>query len=248
MADQHTIEKQVQSVAAKLDAEVNRVKKGQTITISVGVVLIIFIMGYFGFMSGYVKDALDPKGLALMAGTQITERIKEYRPQVEKAAKENAPILVDKMVSELFDVQVPKGREALEKAIMEEGDQNLEAMQEYLLDQFDIVMEAHQDNVQELVNLLKTSEGRDEFRKAVYDQINEAMADQEIEISLASYGDALADVENKLSTLSEKDEADFTSTEKATYDLLVIVRELANRSKLKITDLPVLSNIEKVVE
>ena len=109
-------------------------------------------------------------------------------------------------------------------------------------------MESHQDNVQELVELLKTSEGRDEFRKAVYDQINEAMADQEIEISLATYGDALVDVENQLTTLSQTDEADFTPAEKATYELLVVVRELANRSKIKMTDLPALNKIEKVVE
>lgn len=248
MADNKAMLNQIESLEKKIDAQISRAKTMQTTTLVIGVVLIVIIIGYFMFMAGQVRKMLVPQDLAEIAGDQIRTRVTELTPELEKAARENAPKLVDSLVNEVVDNQLPQGREALETAIKEESTRQLDRMETVLTDAFRQVVAQNEEGIRSMVETLKTDEGREEFQEAIQALMLEAINDGEIIVALDSYGIALQEVNALLGHLSTTPDADLTNEERITKQLIVVVREMANRSELELGTLPTLSGIDEAME
>lgn len=247
MADKEKMLKTADRVAEKLDDQMRRAKKSQTTSIVIGVILVLFLIGYFSWASSQVRSILQPDSVAQMASETMVKRIREYRPQIEDAARENAPELVDKLVDQMIMRQLPQGRKALQDALLEESDRRLAAMADYIIEEFDRIMDQHEDNVKDMVELLKTDAGMLAFQDQLYDDINTAMDDQEIAMQMDMYGEALKDFHATMKAMNEINPEDMDELQRATYDLILVTREMASRSEISLGDLPTFEGIDEAI-
>lgn len=248
MADLKSVEQRIKSLEGRLDQQIAKAKSAQTTTIIIGIVLVLFMVIYFSWASTQLQNVLQPTDVASVASDQIVTSIQEYRPEVEKMAREEAPQMVNRLVDEVVLRQLPEGRQFIEEFIEEEGDRNIQAMTEFILDQFNMVMDNHEDEVREMVEALQTEEGKQQFEEEMYNRIQEAMSDDEIMINILAYGDALDEIERNLKLIAETPPEEMDDLQKATYDLLVVVRELGGRSKLTLDDFPTLPGVDEMIE
>lgn len=247
MADNKAMLNQVEQLEKKIDAQIARAKAMQTTTLVIGVVLIVIIIGYFMFMASQVRKMMVPQDLAEIAGDQIRTRVTELTPELEKAARENAPKLVDSLVNEIIENQLPSGRQFLEEMIKEESTRQLDRMENILVESFREVIDQNDEAIRSLVEALKNDEGRETFQESIRALLLEALNDGEINVALDSYGMALEEVNGLLLRLSSPDE-ELTNEERITKQLIVVVRELANRSEFDLGTLPTLSGLDEAME
>ncbi len=244
MSDKDSVLRQIGDLEKRLEAQIARAKSAQTVSVIIGAVLVAVMIGYFTWMSGMVKEALKPKEAAQMASQQIVTRVKELRPDLEKAARENAPLLVDNLVDELINNQIPAGRKALEKEIKTQSSAQVAKLIERIYAEFDNILETHAEQVREMAKLLQTSEGREEFETQMYARIKEAVTDEEITRNLDSYGNALDEIDATLGRIIVPG-AELTPAERNTLELLAVVRELAGRSKFDLKTLPAIEGLDE---
>ncbi len=246
MADVTSISRQVNELENRLDVQIAKAKRSQTTTIIIGVVLIIIIIVYFTVLSSYVRDLSKPDEVAGMASATLQEKIAELKPELEKSIKEEGPKMVDSLVDSAINEHIPQFRKDAEAAIIEESDRQFDRMAEVIITSFDDVVENHGERIRTFSEELQTSEGRDGFEEFVYKTLVEAMEEQDILINIESYGDALVNVDTMLAHLMEED-AELTPHEQATFDLVAVIREMANRSTLSLKDLPSVSGLEEAL-
>jgi flagellar basal body-associated protein FliL len=247
MADTEKMMKQIVRIEEKLDRQISRAKKSQTTTVVIGVVLVLVMIGYFSWAGSQVRTILEPQGVAQMGSEEVVKMIREYRPEVEKVARERAPEMVDELVTELITNQLPRGRAFLQEELQKEAVMQLDSMTEYIIDEFNTMMDTHEDNIKQMAKDLQTTEGMQAFEDEMYNQINEALNDDEIAMQLELYGQALEDVRKTLDELTAED-IEMTRAQKATYDLIAVTRELASRSDLSLDDLPTFKGVDEAMQ
>ena len=71
MSDLIDIEKKIDSLAEKLDQDISKKKKTMTITVIGGIVLLIIVFIYFGFIKGLINEVLEPQSIMMVAGDKI---------------------------------------------------------------------------------------------------------------------------------------------------------------------------------
>ncbi len=248
MADSEKLEKKLKGLEEKLDAQVAKAKRAQTTTIVVGVILILFIIIYFSVISSQVRGLMEPESVAQIASEEAVQQVRNLRPELERIAKEQAPELVDRVIDEALLAQLKEGRIFLQEEIKKEANGRLEGMSQFIIEEFDNTMAQHEDNVRLMVEQLQTTEGTQQFEQDVYTRLQEAMNDEEILIEINAYGDALTEIQDRLVYLSEQDPNEMTELERATYDLLAVVREMGNRSTITLEDLPRFEGLDEAMQ
>lgn len=229
MATQHEIEQKLTALEESLDKDIKRSNSMQMTTMIVGVILILIIGGYFAWAGYWTREMMQPKELAGMASTSIVTFIRDYRPTAEREAQANAGPLVNRLVDEVLENQLPSGRRFLESYAQEETARALDRMTEYLMVELEASLVANQQLITDMSENLETSEGREEFRQGIVEVIEESISDPEIERQIDEYAFALKDLEGTLTRITTGGE-NLSASEKATYDLVAVVLELADRN------------------
>jgi hypothetical protein len=248
MSDQQSIDRQLTSLEERLNKQIRRSRNTQNMTLVVGVILILIIAGYFAWAGYWTRQIVQPKELAGIAGMQVVSFIKEKRPIVEREAQANAGPLVNRLVDEVLQNQLPSGRKFLEDFAKEESNRALDKMTEFLLVSLEASLEANKAQISELSRTLETSEGREAYKASLLSTLKEAIADEEITRQLDEYAFALKDLEGTLTRITTGGE-NLTTSEKATYDLIATILELARRniSGVDFLEAPSFEGIEKVI-
>lgn len=248
MADQESLLRQVGVIENRLDEEVARIKRGQMTTIIIGIVLIVVIGAYFTWASTTIRGLLAPEDIAAMAGDQARTYITESRPELERMATEQAPLLVNNLADDLIENRIPQGREFIEETVRENAQIQVNKVVEFVLDSFETVVEEQGETMREIGEALETEAGRLEFKDMMKAQMEEALEAEEIIISLDSYGTALEELEALMTRLATADPGELSDYERVARELIVLVRELAGRSELQLGDLPTFQGIDEAVE
>ncbi len=235
------------SIEQKIDAQIARAKRHQMVTIVIGVILVIVVLGYTSYISGLLRDVLTPESTAEIASQSIIDRLPEVLDEVEKNVESEAPKLVDDLITQLINEQIPSFREAGEERIKSESSEQIRNMTAFLIAQIDTVIDENEERVNQMAELLETTEGKEQFQQEMYNLMKESLNDSQIQVELDSYGIALAEIESNLVRLTA-DTKDLTKEEQALFELLAVVREMANRSEFELKELPAVEGLEEVVE
>lgn len=231
MADAKTLTAQLDKLERRIEDEVSKSKRSMTISVIVGIVLVVILIGYFSFMSSLVAEAAEPEGLAQMASVEINERIPEVSKQLEQTAKEQAPELVNAAINYVVDEQLPGARKAAEDTIKKEVEAALDKYEAEITTTVDETMDKHRENIKQLASQLTTAQGKADFEEELYRVITESLEQQDIKMQMEMYRMALMDINAMLGFMAEEEFA-ATQEQEALRNLIGILRELASRAEL----------------
>jgi hypothetical protein len=220
---------ELDALEARLDAETEHLRRQKTVNIVVGVILILIVFGYFLFMTGKVKDAMEPQGVAMMASERVIGYLPEARVTLEATARKEVPVLVDKLIDGLLKQRVPEARGKVKARILVLADKAMDDAESIFFDQINFYLKQHGEELRSLAADLSTDEGTHAFEDALYNTLEEAVNSPEIQVDLIGYGIALQELDGMLLYLATE-EASLTPEEQTVRELISIFRELMNRA------------------
>lgn len=220
---------ELDALEARLDAETEHLQRQKTVNIVVGLILVVIIFGYFLFMSGMVKNALEPQGVAMMVSQRVVSYLPEARATLETTARREVPVLVDKLIDALLKQRVPEARAKIKARVLALGDKAMDDAESIFFDQINLHLKQHGEKIRSLAADLSTDEGTHAFEDALYATLEEAVNSPDIQVDLIGYGIALQELDGMLLYLATE-EASLTSEEQTVRELIAIFRELMNRA------------------
>ena len=124
----------VQELNAKIDAAQSnlaqasaKLNSSATTTAVVGVILLLFIVGYFGYGYSQIAPLTEPETLVNLASSIIDERLPEVRATLEDTVEEQAPEWAEMLSAEIKDA-IPEVRQRLEDYVIEQTDKMVEEL------------------------------------------------------------------------------------------------------------------------
>lgn len=233
MADQRDLMRELDRLEERIDAQVAKAQKTTTMSLVLGIIIVVIMIGYFSWASSYARQFLEPKTLSMLATDQVVTRIPEVRKTIEATAKAEVPVMVAGMVDSVVKEQIPAARKEAEKTIIEETTKALDKYEDQLLSKFDATIEAHRDNIKEMAAQLSTDEGRKIFEDDLYKLFEETIEAENMQADLVGYAQALKDIDETLAVLSDEEAAaHLTDEQLALRHLVALVREMSNRSEV----------------
>lgn len=248
MADMDAVKKEVATLKTRLDEQVARAKRQQTITLIIGVVLVLFVLFYFQFIKSQLNDMLDARTLSQMASSMVEDRVPQIRKDLESWAKEEAPNLVDDLINKVINEQFPSLRKDAVAFVKSQSKIRMEEFNQTLDIALDDLMESYRDDITRLMTELDTDTGKEALEEEVYGMIVASIDDTDIRLTMQTYLEGLQDVNARLIRLSETDEEYLMDEEIAVRNLISAIREMAERSTLDISLLDLDSEILKPLE
>lgn len=245
MADTSSIDRSIRQLDERIQSHLDKANRARNVSIILGIVIIVIMIGYFSWASTQVRKVSQPQDIAQVAGGFIVDKFDASKPELEKSVTEMAPKMVNTVIDDLVKSRLPEGRKAIQDTVIKEADKQIAAVQETILDELDKIMENHGENIRALAQNLDTNEGREAFQEEVYKQLNEIIADEEIKTQVDTYGIALQDIDGMLARVMDPSKHE-SRMDEVTHELLVVIREMANRAKLEHGDLPVFPGIDSL--
>lgn len=232
MADMEAVQKEILALRDRLDGQVAKAKRQQTITLVIGVLLIIFVLGYFQWIKGQLAQMLDEKTLAQIASSFVQDKVPEVRSELESMAIEMTPEMVDNVVNNLITTQLPTYRQRAVDFVKKETGSRLDEFNETLDIALDDLILSYEDDITRLLTELDSVEGREALEEEVYGMISSLLEDSEIRQTMTLYLDGIRDVNSRIVRLSEVDEGDLHEAEIPVRNLIAAIREMAERSTM----------------
>jgi hypothetical protein len=217
-------------IEAKLDKQIAAARFNTNLSLILGIILVVGLLGYFSFMSGLTKDSLEPEGIATVIGQKAREQVKGLSGQADKLIQEEVPKIMDGVIDRAIKEDLPAQRVLLEKSITTGIATLLQQYEDEIYKNLNDALATYGENIQVMAKQLKTTEGSKEFEDAFIKLVNEAMAEESLQNDLQMYGEALSSVDELLARLTAGE--GLAEEEVAMVDLLSIVREISRRGEL----------------
>lgn len=212
----------------RLDENIRKANSGRFWTMTVGLILVAILVGYFSWISMMVREMLKPQDLVGVISVQVMEHAKASRPELEKMAVENTPILLNDMIDYVVKEGIPTARKEAVVSVKEGAKPYLDDVTSKLLNATRDLLAENEAEFRTLAGDLKTNEGRDAFEQRLYKDITDSLDEPEIAEQLTMYGEGLKHVADTLERLA-KGEGQLSEMDQATFDLISIVLAMANR-------------------
>lgn len=212
----------------RLDENIRKAASGRFWTLVVGLLLVAFMVGYFIWINMMIREMLKPDDLAGVISGQLIEQAKAGRPELEKAAVENAPQLLNDMIDYVVKEGLPTARKEATSAVKDSAKPYLDDVTEKLLDATRDLLAENEAEFRALAADLRTNEGRDAFEARLYKDMSDSLDAPEIQEQLALYGGALGEVALTIERLG-KGEQELDALDQATFDLLAVVLAMSQR-------------------
>jgi hypothetical protein len=225
-----SVNQKINALAAKIDAQANKARTTQVVTIVVGLVFVVVLLGYFAYMSSLTRQALEPEGVANVLSDAVTSRVKGVNKEAQSFIKSEAPKIMNDVITRAIDEQIPGWRANLEAAIKEQSSELLQKYEDEIYKGVDETLAKYGENLKTFAANLRTEEGTKEFEDAIYKVIDEAINMQEIRMDVEMYGEALQTIDGMLERLVTGE--DLSQDEQALLRLLGVIREITRRSEL----------------
>ncbi|MBN1867689.1 hypothetical protein JW916_10390 [Candidatus Sumerlaeota bacterium] len=221
---------ELDNLEARLDGEIVHLQRQKTINLIIGAVLMVIIFGYFYFMSGKVKELVEPQEIAAMASERVVSYLPDARATVEETARREVPILVDKMITKLLTESVPEAHARLKTLILSGADKAMDDAETVFFNQVNQHLRTHGATIRSLSADLTTDGDTKAFEEALYKTLEESAQDPSVEVDLLGYGVALENLDGTLMYLAQEN-ISLTPEEESARDLIAVLRELMNRAR-----------------
>lgn len=221
----------IRNVEDKLDAQLAKANRAQTMTLIGGIIIIAILLAYFGFMSKYTREMSEPKELTNWAMQTLKPKVGTLSEEADRFVKNDAPGMLRNMINDGINTHIPEGRKELEKGIVEHATKALDNFEKEINAAVADTTNKYSTNIAEFAQLLRTEEGTEEVKDRLFKVIDESVTEDGMKSELESYGSALASVEDHINRLTGPAEA-LSDDDKALFHLVAVIRELSNRSEL----------------
>lgn len=226
MSDQ--IIAKLNGVENRLDENIRKANSGRFWTLTIGLILVAVMVLYFSWISMMVREMLKPEDLVGVISVQVIDHAKASRPDLEKMAVENTPVVLNDMIDYVVKEGLPAARKEAVVSVKEGAKPYLDDVTEKMLNASRDLLANNEEVFRSLAADLMTPEGRDAFEERLYKDITDSLEDPKIGEQLAMYGQGLDEVANTLERLA-KGEGPTSELDRATFDLMAVVLAMANR-------------------
>ena len=214
-----------------LKREAASTRKGGTILLVVGIVVVVAMVGYFSWILNYLKRDYQAKDLVDVASNQITQYVKRAAsPEAQTWVMSNLPGLMDQAKDELV-AYMPKARKKAEELLSSAADDLAERIREEAGDQVSDIMLRHEGTISRALAAATDIErsGVELELKKVFEEEFEALAVRELDPNLPEYLRALEEMDAELTVLVDGDPEKLTDEQKLERELLQIINTLLER-------------------
>lgn len=201
MAD--NVNNELAHIERKLDTQHSQLKRQQTLSLVVGVVLLIIVVIYMSWIGGYIRQMTEPEDLSMIAADYVTENLPEARKAVAQEAKANLPKWLDQAVNEVINTGMPQARQYIEEESLRYLDQQLEKADTIVRQNIDDAFERHSDEIILNIRQLDTEEGQKEFEERLYKVLSESLNDENVQLEMQSYTLALEEISQRLDRITQ---------------------------------------------
>lgn len=217
----------VERLERRLDEQMAKHAKSQKITIGIGVVLVIILIGYFSWLTAMVKDLMQPESVGDMVIAEIDTRIPQIREELTQELETRSDALLEEGVKEL-QAFIPKARVQLRDYAIKEFDALMVQTRAQLNAFAEYTIELHEDRVREMMQQLDSDAKIPELEETMYEVFMDPIRGSQAEADIRAYGIALLEISEKVDKLAKNEE--LTETERIEREILVALKELSNRS------------------
>ncbi|OQB21500.1 MAG: hypothetical protein BWY12_01541 [candidate division BRC1 bacterium ADurb.Bin183] len=236
MSDLIDIEKKIDSLAEKLDQDISKKKKTMTITVIGGIVLLIIVFIYFGFIKGLINEVLEPQSIMMVAGDKIEKMLPELSKSIEGELRAMAPEVARNSCEQLLKA-IPDGRVYLQSELTKKTD---EAMDHFIVEFDSVITKTLEENKTEIVGFMRDvsdPEKKQKLGEEIYQALEVQFSQPDVKADLDSYTNVLIRMNQKIKHLYEVKE--LTEEEHIILDIIYCVRELAQRGAQTPVDLKI---------
>lgn len=212
----------------RLDENIRKAGSGRFYTLVFGLVLVAIMVGYFTWINMMIREMLKPDDLAGIVSGELIRQAKAGRPELEKAAVENTPQLLNDMIDYVVKDGLPTARKEAAAAVKDSAKPYLDEVTDKLLDTTRNLLADNETEFRALAADLRTNEGREAFEARLYKDMSDSLNAPEIREQLALYSGALDEVAATIERLG-KGEQELDALDQATFDLLAVVLAMAQR-------------------
>lgn len=215
-----------------LRREAASTRRGGTILLVIGIVVVVAIVGYFSWILNYLKSNYQAKDFVDVASNQITQYVKRgASPEAQTWVMSQLPGLMDQAKDELV-AYMPKARKRAEELLSSAADDLAERIREEAGDQVSDIMLRHEGTISRALAAatdIERSGVELELKKALEEEF-EALAVRELDPNLPEYERVLKDMDGQLTVLVDTPLEELTEEEKLERELLQIINTLLERN------------------
>jgi len=222
-----------------LRKETASTRRGANILLVGGIVVVVVIAGYFGYILNYLQRKWEAKGFVEIALNQATKALEQGRPQLEKWVIDQLPGFMDTAETQLIKY-MPEGRRRAEDLIAQAADKLAAEVHERASEQIEQIMLTHGSQIRAALEAsgdIQKSEDAKENLKAALEEEFEKVAVQDLDPRVDEYLKALEDMNTELGVLVESPVSKLTQEQRLERELIQIVYTLIERNYARLRGL-----------
>ncbi|MBI5154408.1 hypothetical protein HZA57_04140 [Candidatus Poribacteria bacterium] len=218
---------QAQRIEARLDDAIAKLQRAQKLTVTIGIVLMVVIGGYFSWLRSMVSDLVTPQSISDLTVGAIEREIPKQTDKLSKDLVANADKYVNKTVDEMLKA-IPEGRKNAEKFVHEETSAMLTKVHDGFSEVAEVAYAENAEELRQFVKDLNTPDGAKGIEDALYDALTEPLMTSNVQTDLRSLSEALINMNRKLEHLLRQE--NLSKSEQIERELIVALKELSKRS------------------
>lgn len=217
----------VQRIEQRLDQQLVAAERSQKITIAIGLILIVVLIGYFSWIIGQVKQVVEPQGVVDVAVGYAEEQIPKAREAIVEQVRLNSATYIDEAIKTVM-TRIPDGRQQLEMWAVDRFNELLYELNAQLNEFTDFAIEQQRDTVNEMMAMLDTDMEANVLEEELYGILMEPIQTSSLQADLRAYGAALMELADLVEKLAADD--NLTEIQVVQRDLLIALKVLSERS------------------
>jgi hypothetical protein len=228
-------DKQIQQIERQIDDQIAKINRSQNFTIGFTVVIIIFFVGYMGWLSTLTNQLKSDDLVDTLVGT-IEGKLPQYREDLGKSLVADA----DKKINDGIDgllAEVPKSRVWFEGYAKETIKKQTVVIDQAFGELFKTSIQQGRVEMLPVLEHVTNASSQQELEDAFYKILHEHVNQPEVMANVNDYGDVLLGVADKIEHLRKNE--GLTKAEDRERLLLVALREISIRSDQELEKNPI---------
>lgn len=211
-----------------LDEHIAKIERSQKVTIAIGVILALVMVGYFSYMKSQVTKMTNPDDLSGILIDMVDKQI----PVLTKSATDELSKSAEANINEGINAGlalIPELRKDANIYVNSKVGEILTHADKLHDEAMDEVLAAKRDEIRIIVDEIDKHDDQEALNKAMYEMLSEPFNKPELKMDVEAYGMALDMLAQKLERL--RTAKDLTPDEVIERDLMIALKEISDRSK-----------------
>ncbi|MBX3730485.1 MAG: hypothetical protein KF858_15000 [Candidatus Sumerlaeia bacterium] len=216
-----------QRIEQLLDQQIAAAERSQKVTIIIGLILIVFLVGYLSWSTYMVKKMIEPKEVIGIAMVYVEPLLPQGRETIVEQVRLNSNTYIDEAIKVVM-TRIPDGRQQLEMWAVDRFNELLYELNAQLNEFTDFAIEQQRDTVNEMMAMLDTDMEANVLEEELYGILMEPIQTSSLQADLRAYGAALMELADLVEKLAADD--NLTEIQVVQRDLLIALKVLSERS------------------